>query len=315
MNKRSLLISILALIVVSLNLAACEKIEVDLHLNLTAGDEYRYEEIIEQDMVIELQSLEMQVTQLTNVITQVVVVSSDEGGDSELDFIAERIITESTDPVSGTTRFDSSDSPQNLPLEFQGLESMIGQPITVVFDSKGRVKETAGYEEMFQGLSTDLPPDQEPLGQFLQGLGGWYDENSVLGGITGIIGGYPDEPLSEGDTWDRQTTTTQPLLMTIDAVYTVISIEGDYITIEMTANLQADMSEFMSSLGFGDAIFEMSGEQSAEIVIDTTSGLLATLTGESLITATMETYIPEFGGDTTVIYTISQSFERSMLDD
>lgn len=315
MEERNPALSVALAIAIGLIMIGCQSPEVDLRLNLAEGDVYRYQEITEQEMVIELQSFETSTTQSTDMTMQVAVASVNESGYSEIELTYERIISETVIPFSGVSRYDTADVSQDVPPEFQGLDKLIGQTVTLLMDPKGRVRAIAGYEELMQSFSAGLPADQEILGQMVQDIGGWYDENSTMGGITGIIGGYPDDPLSIGDSWERQTSTAPPLQMSINTVYTVTSIEGGFITIQVESEIEADMSEYISSMGLGEATFEMSGTQSGEIEIEIANGMLVRFSSESLLTATMNTYIEEFGGDTTIVYTVDQSFERRLLDD
>lgn len=296
-------------------LVGCGPSSVELRLTPAEGEIYRYEDTMNQEMIMEVQGLEITIRQSMTFVTSYEVIEVDVEGQITIEATYEQIVTEMASPFTGEVRFDSSDEAAVVPSEFEGLSRMVGQSLTLTLSPDGSLVDVVGVDELMAMITGPIPSSQPDLESLMQDLTSMFDENSDTGGITGLMGSFPEGEIAVGDTWERQIITEIPFETRNNVAYTVTSIKAGGISLQMEGETEFDMSEFMSNLGLGEMTFEMRGSQTGEILIDIATGMLVSSTIEQSLTGETEIYAADLGGDTTFLYTMTIAYERLLLED
>jgi hypothetical protein len=304
---------IIIFLVALVTTAGCGPRSVELRLSPSEGESFRFQDHMIQEMNMEIQGLEMSLVQTIDVTTVVDVIEVHQDGQVVVEVSYESMAMEMTAPFTDDISFDTEDETTSVPPEFQGIANMIGKSVTMTLDSRGSVLEMSGYEELIDEVVSGTPPGQPELEGMFENLAFIYDNDSNSGGLTGLIGPMPDGKVAVGDTWTEQVTTDAMFPMTIDAVYTVLSIEAGEITLQMEGEISADLEDFASEFDLVEASIEMSGDQSGELVLDIETGMMVRANQVINMIATVNFYVEELGGDTTIVYNFILTYERSMV--
>jgi hypothetical protein len=304
----SILVAVLALV------GGCRPLSVELRLAPPQGETFRYHDNMTQELVMEIQGLEISLNQTMDITTRVDVIEVNPEGQVVVDVTYERLALEMMAPFTGLIQFDTEDETTTIPPEYQGIANMAGNTVTMTLDSRGSVLETSGFEELFGEVLGGTPSSQSELDNLLGGMTSLYDSGSNSGGLTGLIGSLPQGEITFGDSWTDKVANDATFPMTIEVVYSVVSIKDGEITIQMEGEIFANLEDFLSEFDLGDASIEMSGVQNGEIVLDIDTGMMIRSTQEINMTATAEFYVEDLGGEATVIYNIIQTYTRSLVE-
>lgn len=295
-------------------MTGCGASSVELKLAPPEGASYRYQDTMTQELVMDIQGFEVTLNQTIDIVTDMHVLEVDQDGQVVVEVTYESMAMEMIAPFTGVIRFDTADETTTVPPEFQAVTNMVGRTVGLTLDSRGNLIDLTGFEELFDDMASGVPADQPELEGIFESMTTMYDSESATGGLTGLIGPLPEGAVAVGDSWNEVVTTEFAYPMTIEAAYTVISIQNGEITLDMEGEIAADLDDFMSEFDLGDASIELSGFLNGEIVLDIETGMMIRSTQEFSMTATAEIYAEELGGDATIIYNLIQTFQRSMVD-
>ena len=108
----------------------------------------------------------------------------------------------------------------------RSMSALIGESFVVVMTRLGRVEKVEGMDRVFDKMFKSLPPDPS-LTQMVQSIKSSFSDDALRGIFGQSHAMFPDRPLSSGDSWEDQTTVTNPLTgaQTVTSTFTLQTIE------------------------------------------------------------------------------------------
>lgn len=154
---------------------------------------------------------------------------------------------------------------------------MLNKSIMVKMSPQGEVKEVTGFKEIMQAVidsaETATPLKREDIEK---SMGGTMNEAQIRNTFQQVFSIYPQKPVSVGETWVREVTTTQGNLpMKVTSTYKVAEI------IEKDNEVILDVTGKINSTGDGEITqsgmtmkMQIDGTQSGKITVDTKTGFI-----------------------------------------
>ncbi|TVP73869.1 MAG: hypothetical protein EA352_11550 [Gemmatimonadales bacterium] len=192
------LLAVLALAVLAP--APAEAQEVELRWKFNSGDEFVYEMVQESAFSAPGQG-EMQQTQ--TMIYRQTVTDVDADGVATIDFVYERIMLDADAP-DGTMSYDSDSEEPPADPSMAAMGSLVGQTFQLRVAPDGTVLSVTGAEGYLEEMTADLPPEVAQM------MGDTFGEDALVDMMQQAFQAFPDESLSEGSTWDNETSVSLP---------------------------------------------------------------------------------------------------------
>jgi Family of unknown function (DUF6263) len=173
----------------------------------------------------------------------------------------------------------------------------------------GQVQRVEGMERVMSKMLSSLPSDPA-LTQMVQSIKSSFSDDALRGMFAQSHSMFPDRPLSTGDRWESESTTTNPLMggQTAMAVFTLQGIEADagsrVARIATTLTIKPNQSPpSIAPMGLKMQPGDSTGE--GEVMFDIARGRLNRSTIRT--TTPMELAVPGADGSTTNLKTVVKS--------
>jgi len=225
--------------------------ELDLHLNLAAGDSYLYSVSVDQKMVQEIIGEQLEMNQKLNTDYKYTVESND-GESIKIKASCERMqltVDYPGDQIEYDSELKGSDS------RFSGLDNLIGKPFYLFLDNKGNIYKTEGFKELGAGLKAN-----EVVKQI-------FTDSALINSLNMDI--YPDSPVSIGTSWNKIAhIDLMNVKLQNNLSYTLEGTSEDIAWVNVNGDItgMADNSDFK---------MDLKGSQTGTIETDLKSGLIS----------------------------------------
>jgi uncharacterized protein DUF6263 len=198
---------------------------------------------------------------------------------------------------TGTMAFDTASSDPGNAGVLSGakdvLTALVGETFVVVMTPNGQIQKVDGIERIREKVLKSLPSDRSTA-PVLEALKNNFSEEGIRSALTQASAQFPERPLKPGDTWDRTTTMTNPLLgrQTTTTLFTLKDVEtssGSQVARIATRVTTQSADEPIAGLpGLKTRLTDSSGE--GELTFDVTKGHL--LRSTTRVTMSMEMSMP-----------------------
>ena len=254
-------------------------------------------------------AMDMHVTMSQVLRTTVDDVTAD--GTATLSYLYESARFEMKSPM-GVMVYDSEskDAPAAgaLPEALRrSMSPLIGESFVVVMTRLGRVEKLEGMDRVIDKMVKSLPPDPS-MTQMVQSLKNSFSDDALSGIFGQSHSMFPDRPLSSGDSWENQSTATNPLTgaQTVTSMFTLQAIEASagsrVARIATTQTIKSDPGAAPpgplglkmqpgDSSGDGEFTFDIARGRLNRSTIRTTTPLEMTVPGADGSTTNMKTVI------------------------
>ncbi len=265
----------LAILAAMLGAAVCcmASEPVKLSLNLEKGSVYGLSTEASSKLLQNVFDQELDITtQIKVELLFRVEDADDEGYDMSVWY--ERLAMKMSGPseMSGDSESLTADNPLSAM-----MKAMTRKPFMFRMTRRGNIVYVKGTEKMLDVMIAEMHeqfPGQDESGaefmkkQMANFYGGEFFKNSIESGM--VV--FPDEPVSIGDSWNRDLRTQAQFTMNVKMVFTVTGIDDNGITIKGEAVITTDPDEAPTNMNGVDMKYDMEGTMTTETVLDTVSG-------------------------------------------
>jgi hypothetical protein len=258
-------------------------------LHLKEGDIIHIRMVTEQEISSTIEGLQQDLIQKVGYGYTYTVTSVDAEGNFSIDIVYDWILLEQESDL-GKFQFDSSDPPEEIPLEAEGYNALLGKSFSMKMTHRGEILEIEGLDEMYSEMIDDLgitdEAEREQMEQLLQDQ---FGEEALKEQMGNIVMDYPEGPIQVGETWTQRVESTVMVPLIFDTTYSIRSFENGIATIDARSIITPDPDAEMLDLGYAKIGYNLSGEQEGVTILDVETGLIIsgtmtqTLTGEMTI--------------------------------
>lgn len=225
--------------------------KIDLHLNLSTGDQYRYTTDYNQNIVQEIMGSSVEIRQ-EMTIDYHYEVESNTGDEIKIKAKYERLHINFEAP-QGSFLFDSEESTQDEKLA--KLNSIIGKPFYIYMNNEGKVTRVEDYEKLWDGLEMDNT------------IKNIFSDSMLMNSVD--MNFYAPDPVGMGDSWNKSRSYNMGnLQLKSDLIYTLEGISEDLTWLNVDGNI--------SALGSEEAYdMEFTGKQTGTLETDINTGMVS----------------------------------------
>ncbi|MCP4260117.1 MAG: ankyrin repeat domain-containing protein [Planctomycetes bacterium] len=170
--------------------------------------------------------------------------------------------------------YDSSKKDSTVPEEFQWFAPLLEESFSLTISPEGRISEIKDLDKVRNNVKQKLP--QESKENAMSSLDQWLNEQTMRESIENSLAIYPDRPVSVGDSWSRNVTSSGGTAMILENKWTLKERKNGVAVIEVVStikpNPQAKPTE-MGSPGVTSSS-EFNGNQQGLIQIQESTGLV-----------------------------------------
>jgi len=225
--------------------------ELDLHLNVLAGESYLYSVSVDQKMVQEIIGEQLEMNQKINADYKYTVESND-GESIKIKASCERMelkVDYPGDQIEYNSDIEGSDS------RFSALDELIGKPFYLFLDTRGNIYKTEGLKELGAVLKSN---------EFVKQL---FTDSVLINSFN--MDFYPASPVSIGASWNKSAyINLMNVQLQNDLNYTLEGTSEDVAWI----NINGDITGLADN---SDLKMDLKGSQTGIIETDLTSGLIS----------------------------------------
>ncbi|MDQ3072082.1 MAG: DUF6263 family protein [Bacteroidota bacterium] len=248
---------------------ACTSEEVSLKLNVHQGQRFTYHTSARQEITVG--KMTYKENRGYNYTIEVLNVSPQ--GILHLRNTMSGVTYSITSPNGGLTypapntdhKYSSLDS-----LTIKVLKTMEGKSFDLYVSASGEVKSVKGIEKVVESVGTELGGGSDSAKQaIMQMAQGVINQMVNAKELSNIWNFMPGRPISEGDTWKRESTTQMLTPIQIKTQYEAEDINDDSVVISLQADIASVKDE---NPVMGE--YNLEGTQKGRTVIEQSSGML-----------------------------------------
>ena len=266
---RSAALSIVLVMMVCSSLPAQET--VDLKLNLPKGKVIKLITQTDQMIKMSVGGFDQSFSQKIGIGAREEVKDVAADGNMTIAITYEWVSMKSDHPQAPMD-YDSRTNQGQAPLAAAGMAGLVGQGFEMVLTPRGRVAELRGVEEMVDRMLADskLPPEVLPFVK--DAMKAQFGADAMKANIESTSAVYPDKPVKVGEMW-HGTSVIPMINSTIEADYTLKSVQAGKATVEMKASIDATNEPAEMNLGVATMKMQITGSQNGTLVLDRATGL------------------------------------------
>ena len=244
-----------------------------MQLNLQVGEVYQIRMISDQKVTQNLDG-ETQVTSQTfGYGYSYTVTDVDEDGNIWLDALYTWALFEQDGPL-GTVSYDSANPPEVVPDAAIGFHGLVGNGFSLKFSPDGLILEIAGLDEMYAGVIDEMGfTDDAVRAQMEQLMQEQFGEEALSEQLNNLVLQLPEESLLIGDTWTVTADSSAIVPMVVETTYTLLSIDGDIATIDVSSVITPDPDGGLMDFGAFQISYSLNGDQEGFTEVDVSTGL------------------------------------------
>jgi hypothetical protein len=227
--------------------------EVTLAYKWKAGDKIGYETTTEQIMSMggmpgmgDMKSTSKQV--MTNLVE---TVSIEADGVATIKNGVTRFRLDMDAPMMGKKSLDSDKAEDRAEPEAAMYMAMVGRSYTVVLEPDGDVRDVTGFEEIVDAVMKNADAGNPMQADMMKEMMSKDFFKQMMETQYKML---PDKPVKEGDSWERSTTMTIPMIgsMTTTGRYVLKGMNGSMadIGVKFTYALEANENPQMPGMKF-----------------------------------------------------------------
>lgn len=290
--------------------------DVTLRYRWTKGEEVRHRFV--QQSTATVSGLpggvgEMTVETSTSQVLRTMVDDVAADGTATLRYVYESARWEMKSPMGAMTYDTAANDPATANpmtgMMKEMLSAMIGESFVIVMSPNGQVQKVEGMSRLMEKMFKSLPPDPS-MAAMLEGLKSNLSDDGMRSAFAQSYSQFPDQPLKPGDTWDNQSTTTNPMIgrLTTTTVSTLKAVEANaedrVARIATNLTIKPDQNTLATNpMGLKMQLGDSSGE--GELIVDVVKGRLRRSTTRTTMPMTMSRPGPD--GNAMNMQTLAKS--------
>lgn len=225
--------------------------KIDLHLNFSVGDQYRYTTDYSQNIVQEIMgsSIEIRQQMTTDYHYE---VESNAGEEIKIKVSYERLQVNLEAP-QGSFNFDSENPQQDDKLA--KLSNVIDKPFYIYMNSEGKVTRVEDYDQLLEGLELD------------NAIKDILSDSMLMNSVDMNI--YAPQPVGMGESWNKSRSYgLGNLQLNSNLTYTLEGVSEDLAWL----NVSGDISAIGSQEAYD---MEFTGKQTGTLETDINTGMIS----------------------------------------
>jgi len=207
--------------------------------------------------------------------------------------------------------YDSSRDGSHVPEEGAGFAALLEGTYVMKWTAQGEIVVDANALDEIRAAVREELGDGEERTPATTALAPYLDETGIEEIGESQMMHYPDQVLTEWDSWSTQSVLSHGLPAVIQSKWTMRTVdEEDQATIDMAGSVRANPNASVAEIGGMELHYDFSGTQRGTVRVDTNTGLLA----DSVIYRRVAGDATEAGGDEnrTEAKKISLTFESQV---
>lgn len=276
-----------------------------LQMRATSGDAYDGVMAVDQTMDMNVRGQAMQMSQSQSMHYRYAVTTA--SADSmTMTRTLTRAHGSTTSPMGGGTQsFDTaSDSTGAASTQ---LGAIVDLPVSMRMSRNGDVARVLGMQALIDSVATASGASgaRAMTNQTL-------NPESMKENVSSTFGFYPDRPVAIGDSWTAQHAMNMGVPFTIDATYTLRSVEGTTALLDATYAVSSPDSSDGLDLNGMTMTLKMGGTMQGTVRLDLVSGMMEETTMDMNLSADA-TLTPAMGTQTLDMQMTMDGTTRSTL--
>lgn len=161
------------------------------------------------------------------------------------------------------------------------LGAVKNQQFLMKVNAEGKILEVTGFQDMARSIADSFGLEGEKKQEMIQSFNQQFNEKSIKEQFEKVLYIFPNKEVKIGDSWEKKTLTSGPMVANYNSTYIVKDIEGDMVTLEEVTKIESDQEQM-----------KLKGEQTGTLVVDSKTGLV--------VTADMDISMATSGGGTKI---------------
>ncbi|MBD3271141.1 MAG: hypothetical protein GF384_01220, partial [Elusimicrobia bacterium] len=187
------------------------------------------------------------------------VINVREGGLAEVTVTYKDISVKQTTPHS-TIEYDSSNPPQEIPVNAIGFHALVGQKFSMVLMPLGGVLEVNGMDRVFDAMVKQI----EDKGHYMSAtdkdrIQNQFGEDAMKEMIEQMVAIYPDHPVKINDSWSKEIVLFKGFPGIFSNTWKLIDYTKDAILIEVFSQIKPNPDADPISLTNFSMRYDLSG--------------------------------------------------------
>lgn len=244
-----------------------------LRLKLEKGRTYRVTTVSEQTIRQTILGLEQEIKQTIAMgyCVEVTGVGADGAMNMRFTYDMYRVRQES---AMGVQEYDSAQPEVDVPQAFQGYAALIGLGFEATCDSRGRLVEIDGMDQMIDRMLAKMGlPEGDERDQFAELMRGQYGDEAMKRSMGMLFCLYPEGPLAVGDEWTQEMQVDTGFPMSLTNTYTLVARKDGRATLRVHSGIAPNGDNSLLQVSGMECRLALSGEQEGTIEVDEATGL------------------------------------------
>lgn len=254
----------------------------NLSFNLTKGKQYNIKQDVAQ---ITTQTVNGKVQKIETNISSVMTFDIKE---TTNDFIMvdvsvkEMLFKMQSDEIF--IEYDSKRGPVEGDMNGLLYSKLLGKKYTVLFDKKGRVMQVSGIVELISSTLESMNiKDELAKAQIKLKMEGMFGEKVIKGNLEVMTNIFPNKEVKLKDSWNNTVTLTSLMPVKYNNLWKFTSDNGSVVSIEGVSNITAVDKDKWKDVGGIPTKYDIDGNQTAVINVDSKTGWIISSNIESVI--------------------------------
>lgn len=254
-------------------------------LRLRAGQSFRTEVHLTQNVVQEVMGARLEDKQVMDMVVLEDVISVDDLGNMLVEAVYESIVFE-TEGIGGSFRYDTSSGEALLPME-KALKAAIGVKFTAIYAPDGRVLEIRGTDELFDRMIAMMEMyDSAQKEAIRDALAEIYSDAALKKMLSQVKGPYPPQDVGVGTEWIVYDRFEQDFVLNMNTTFRLAKLEKGHATVMVAGTLSTPPEGSPLTMDMMKLTYDLEGSQEGWYQIEEVSGWVDTgeihivLTGE-----------------------------------
>ena len=262
--------------------------KVAIEVKLAPGMVYKQLNKTVQNSEQSVMGMKTKTSSDTEIYLKNEVLTVDAQGTAEVRVTYERVKMDLDNGMAGKSSFDSDKVDGEVPLQGKSYMSMVGKSITYKIDKHGTVVAVAGVDALMDGLMETIAdegkgPEMDIVKNTLKSTFGDDAMKSMMQSASIM---YPEEPLAEGQTWQKKINQVGAMPLIMEVTYKVDHIDGEKVILSFEGTVTSDKTHGLD-LGVASMTMDLTGDYDGTSEISRKTGLVLNSTVNQKMSGSM----------------------------
>ncbi|MCF8302247.1 MAG: hypothetical protein K9I94_03150 [Bacteroidales bacterium] len=260
---------------------------VNLSLKLPVGNKYQVVTATEQTIQQDVMGQKQNVYQYHEIInTMVVDGKTDDQYTVEYEY-ADVVYKQLLDQRE-IVAYNSKTHEGPVPAEAKSWANLLNKKFNIIVKDNGDIIDVNGIDDMLSKMvdeyEVNTDQDRKDLKERLEKQ---FGKQNIKDMVEPMYDYLPGKSVNVGDSWKESRTIKSTFEFTLNSTYTLKSIEGDKVTVEINSELSTGENGSSFYQGGNQMTAQVDGTQNGTMIIDRETGLIMEANMEQDMTGEM----------------------------